>query len=73
MLISSGELVFFSKFAAVSNFSPLPHFVPLVEFKDRIDHWKWIGEIFDVTMLLFFVYDGHTPMPWSLLRFPAKL
>ena len=30
--------------AAVSSFSPLPHFVPLVEFKDRIDHWKWIGE-----------------------------
>ena len=35
--------VFFPTTAAVSNFSPLPHFVPLVEFKDRIDHWKWIG------------------------------
>ena len=39
------SLFFFSNSVAVSNFSPLPHFVPLVEFKDRIDHWKWIGEI----------------------------
>ena len=29
---------------AVSSFEPLPHFLPLVEFRDRIDHWKWIGE-----------------------------
>ena len=29
---------------AVSSFEPLSHFIPLVEFKDRIDHWKWIGE-----------------------------
>ena len=21
----------------------MPHFMPLIEFRDRIDHWKWIG------------------------------
>ena len=30
--------------AAVSSFDPLPHFIPLLEFRDRIDHWKWIGQ-----------------------------
>ena len=29
---------------AVSSFDPLPHFIPLLEFRDRIDHWKWIGK-----------------------------
>ncbi|XP_064394342.1 nuclear factor related to kappa-B-binding protein-like isoform X2 [Halichondria panicea] len=28
---------------AVSSFSPLAHFIPVIEFRDRIDHWKWIG------------------------------
>ena len=54
-----------TNFAAVSNFSPLPHFVPLVEFKDRIDHWKWIGEIFDITVSLFFVYIGDINVPYA--------
>ncbi len=30
--------------AAVSSFSPLAHFIPVIEFRDRIDHWKWIGK-----------------------------
>ena len=29
---------------AVSSFDPLPFFLPVVEFRDRIDHWKWMGE-----------------------------
>ena len=29
--------------SAVSSFAPLAHFIPLVDFRDRIDHWKWIG------------------------------
>ena len=33
---------------AVSSFEPLPHFLPLVEFRDRIDHWKWIGEVLNL-------------------------
>jgi nuclear factor related to kappa-B-binding protein len=28
---------------AVSSFDPLPFFLPVLEFRDRIDHWKWMG------------------------------
>jgi len=43
---------------AVSSFEPLPHFLPLVEFRDRIDHWKWIGERFSIysCVLLLYMY-----------------
>ena len=35
--------LFVSSLVAVSTFDPLPHFYPIVEFRDRIDHWKWMG------------------------------
>jgi hypothetical protein len=28
---------------AVCSFDPLPFFYPIIEFRDRIDHWKWLG------------------------------
>ena len=29
---------------AVSSYDPLPFFYPILEFRDRIDHWKWMGQ-----------------------------
>ena len=39
-------------FPAVCTFDSLPHFIPLIEFRDRIDHWKWIGQFYCVLWIL---------------------
>ena len=39
-------------FPAVCTFDSLPHFIPLIEFRDRIDHWKWIGQFYCVFWIL---------------------
>ncbi len=41
-LIASKHILSLS--TAVSSFSPLAHFIPVIEFRDRIDHWKWMGK-----------------------------
>ena len=42
-LILSALTYLSSEVGAVSSFDPLPFFFPVVEFRDRIDHWKWMG------------------------------
>ena len=44
-LILSALTYLSAEVGAVSSFDPLPFFIPLVEFRDRIDHWKWMGEL----------------------------
>ena len=42
-LILSALTYLSAEVGAVSSFDPLPFFFPVVEFRDRIDHWKWMG------------------------------
>lgn len=42
-LILSALSYLSAEVGAVSSFDPLPFFLPVVEFRDRIDHWKWMG------------------------------
>ncbi|XP_003386786.1 PREDICTED: nuclear factor related to kappa-B-binding protein-like [Amphimedon queenslandica] len=42
---------------AVSSFDPLPHFYPVIEFRDRIDHWRWIGNHRDSEPELLILYN----------------
>eukprot|EP00731_Ephydatia_muelleri_P011615 Em0006g509a len=43
-LTLSALLYLSAEVGAVCTFDSLPHFIPLIEFRDRIDHWKWIGQ-----------------------------
>ena len=43
-LTHSALLYLSAEVGAVCTFDSLPHFIPLIEFRDRIDHWKWIGQ-----------------------------
>ena len=29
---------------ATSLVDPVPGFMPYIEFRDRVDNWRWIGE-----------------------------
>ena len=48
----SGRLTHLSLLTEVCTFDSLPHFIPLIEFRDRIDHWKWIGQFYCVLWIL---------------------
>ena len=63
-LILSALTYLSAEVGAVSSFDPLPFFIPLVEFRDRIDHWKWMGELLSPSL--------PPSLPPSLLFLPPS-
>ncbi|CAI8024304.1 Nuclear factor related to kappa-B-binding protein [Geodia barretti] len=41
----------------VSSFDPLPFFYPIIEFRDRIDHWRWMGHDRDSELELLVLFN----------------